>query len=81
MASTDLEKRSASASIRSTEKLDAGLEGSLDQYDPELVRKTWWKVDVHIIPVGVILYLADYIDRCAVRPFDGLLPVLITSVA
>lgn len=36
---------------------------TLDQYDPELVKKTWRKVDLHIMPVAVLLYLASYIDR------------------
>lgn len=66
MADTsELEKRSTSPSIRSsTEKLDEDvLERTLEQYDLELVRKTWWKVDLHIMPIAVILYLSAYIDR------------------
>ncbi|KAH7098310.1 hypothetical protein BKA62DRAFT_773531 [Auriculariales sp. MPI-PUGE-AT-0066] len=28
-----------------------------------LQRRTWWKVDLHIMTVAVLLYLAEYIDR------------------
>ncbi|KAH9946732.1 MFS general substrate transporter [Amylocystis lapponica] len=54
-------KSDASASVKSfTEALE---EDSLEQYDPETIRQTWRKVDLHIMPIAVLLYLASYIDR------------------
>lgn len=71
MAGLDAElagKRSISPSIKSpSDKLDNDkgniYEETLNQYDPELVRRTWWKVDLHIMPIAVLLYLSAYIDR------------------
>nr|VWO94072.1 Uncharacterized protein [Ganoderma boninense] len=56
----------ASASYPSSTKSASALEDArveLDQFDPELVRRTWRKVDWAILPIAVILYLAAYIDR------------------
>ncbi|OCH91971.1 MFS general substrate transporter [Obba rivulosa] len=55
-------KYASSTSTRSTGAHDIA-ELTLDQYDPELVRKTWRKVDLHLMPIAVILYLSAYIDR------------------
>jgi hypothetical protein len=49
----------------------------VDEYDPELVKRAWRKVDWHVMPIAVILYLSSYIDR-----YVGLLtflPVVIDS--
>jgi hypothetical protein len=35
----------------------------VDEYDPELVKRAWRKVDRHVMPIAVILYLSSYIDR------------------
>ena len=35
----------------------------LAEYTPEEVAKTWRKVDLVIMPVAALLYLASYIDR------------------
>lgn len=54
----------AFASVKSSaEILDDDAELTLEQYDPEIVRQTWRKVDLHIMPIAVLLYLASYIDR------------------
>ncbi|KAJ3522762.1 hypothetical protein NM688_g8828 [Phlebia brevispora] len=59
-ASPDLEDAVSSKSIEKTSLSEiAALEG----YDEELVKKTWRKVDWHIMPVACMLYLASYIDR------------------
>lgn len=31
----------------------------------EVLKRAWRKVDLHIMPVAVLLYLASYIDRYA----------------
>lgn len=33
--------------------------------DEEVLKRAWRKVDLHIMPVAVLLYLASYIDRHA----------------
>ena len=49
-------------SVKSSEALEeARVE--LEHLDPELVKKTWRKVDWNIMPLAVVLYLASYIDR------------------
>ncbi|PIL32516.1 MFS general substrate transporter [Ganoderma sinense ZZ0214-1] len=55
-----------SSSYPSSTKSAGALEDAraeLDQFDPELVKRTWRKVDWAILPIAVILYLAAYIDR------------------
>ncbi|KAI0919969.1 hypothetical protein AcV5_001901 [Taiwanofungus camphoratus] len=59
-------KSEASSSSSSVKSINDDLEDShlsLEQYDPEVIRRTWRKVDLHIMPVAVLLYLASYIDR------------------
>ena len=52
------------ASFKSTEKETRPSAAELlAQYDPEDVKKAWRKVDRHIMPIAVLLYLASYIDR------------------
>lgn len=53
------EKRSASP-----ESVDAKHD-VLTEYTPEEVAKAWHKVDLVIMPVASLLYLASYIDRFA----------------
>ncbi|THG98157.1 hypothetical protein EW026_g3973 [Hermanssonia centrifuga] len=53
---------SDSRSVKSLEKASIS-ETPLQQYDPDLVEKTWRKVDLHVMPISVMLYLASYIDR------------------
>ena len=36
---------------------------ALDRDDPELAKRAWRKVDLHVMPIAVILYLSSYIDR------------------
>lgn len=36
---------------------------ALSQYDPEEIERIWKKVDWHIMPVAILLYLSSYIDR------------------
>ncbi|EMD35995.1 hypothetical protein CERSUDRAFT_115933 [Gelatoporia subvermispora B] len=56
------EKYASSAGSKSVDAHDeAGM--TLDQYDPAVVQRTWRKVDLHLMPVAVILYLSAYIDR------------------
>lgn len=55
---------SDAASSKSIEKGGASvLENPLDSLDQEVVKRAWRKVDWHIMPVAVILYLSSYIDR------------------
>lgn len=35
--------------------------------DDEVLKGAWRKVDLHIMPVAVLLYLASYIDRHSAR--------------
>lgn len=39
----------------------------LSDYDPQEVERIWKKVDWHIMPVAILLYLASYIDRYVTR--------------
>ena len=58
----------ASSNYPSSTKSASALEDAraeLDQFDPELVQRTWRKIDWAILPIAVVLYLAAYIDRCA----------------
>lgn len=54
-----------SPSFKSFEKngADSVQENPLDKFDPELVKRAWRKVDWHVMPVAVLLYLSSYIDR------------------
>ncbi|KAI0039502.1 MFS general substrate transporter [Auriscalpium vulgare] len=36
---------------------------ALARFDPADVKRAWLKVDLHIMPIAVLLYLASYIDR------------------
>lgn len=38
---------------------------SVGARDEEVLKRAWRKVDLHIMPVAVLLYLASYIDRHA----------------
>lgn len=38
-------------------------ESPLDQFSEEEIKRAWKKVDWHILPVAVLLYLSSYIDR------------------
>ncbi|GJE95210.1 MFS general substrate transporter [Phanerochaete sordida] len=38
-------------------------EGPLAQFSADEVKRAWRKVDFHILPIAVILYLSSYIDR------------------
>lgn len=47
---------------------------SVGARDEEVLKRAWRKVDLHIMPVAVLLYLASYIDRhaaCSIAPPDG----------
>ena len=35
----------------------------IQTYDDEFIRKTWRKVDLRIMTISCMLYLASYIDR------------------
>ncbi|KAK7056734.1 hypothetical protein VNI00_002451 [Paramarasmius palmivorus] len=39
------------------------LSEALAEFSEEEIKKTWRKVDWHIMPIAVLLYLASYIDR------------------
>lgn len=42
--------------------------------EEEVLKRAWRKVDLHIMPVAIILYLASYIDRynaTRIRPRRG----------
>ncbi|KAL1942296.1 hypothetical protein VTO73DRAFT_6360 [Trametes versicolor] len=51
------------SSERSSADVKEEAQVALEQLDPELVKKTWRRVDWHIMPIAVWLYLASYIDR------------------
>lgn len=51
-------------------------EALLAQYDPKEIERIWKKVDWHVMPVAMMLYLASYIDRYV--PFDVFLVVMLT---
>jgi hypothetical protein len=40
----------------------------LVQFTDAEIKRTWRKVDLHVLPVAVLLYLSSYIDRYAHRP-------------
>ena len=61
----DAASSSYPSSIKSAYALE-DVRAELDQIEPELVERTWRKVDWAILPLAVILYLAAYIDRCDV---------------
>ncbi|KAK7696446.1 hypothetical protein QCA50_001103 [Cerrena zonata] len=42
---------------------DGATKIALSQYDPEEIERIWKKVDWHIMPVAILLYLSSYIDR------------------
>ena len=44
---------------------DVQSENPLSQFTEDEIRRTWRKVDLHILPVAVLLYLSSYIDRLA----------------
>ncbi len=57
---------STSSSYPSSVKDSGELEEAREVFehlDPELVKRTWRKVDLYIMPLAVLLYLACYIDR------------------
>ncbi|KAI0357153.1 MFS general substrate transporter [Trametes cingulata] len=54
---------SYTSSIKSAADATEEAQVVLEQFDPELVKKTWRKVDWYIMPIAVWLYLASYIDR------------------
>lgn len=37
------------------------------EHDAATVKRAWRKVDLHIMPVAALLYLASYIDRYSPR--------------
>lgn len=51
------------SSERSSADVKEEAQVALEQLDSELVKKTWRRVDWHIMPIAVWLYLASYIDR------------------
>lgn len=42
---------------------DAHSQDPLAQFSEDEIKRTWRKVDLHILPVAVLLYLSSYIDR------------------
>ncbi|OBZ73036.1 putative transporter C11D3.18C, partial [Grifola frondosa] len=56
----------SSSSVKATSEIYEEALVLLEQYDPELIKKTWRRVDIHILPIAVLLYLASYIDRANV---------------
>ena len=44
---------------------DAHSQDPLAQFSEDEIKRTWRKVDLHILPVAVLLYLSSYIDRYA----------------
>ncbi|KAI1786113.1 MFS general substrate transporter [Ganoderma leucocontextum] len=58
----DASSSSYPSSIKSTAALEEARE-DLHHFEPELVERTWRKVDWAILPLAVVLYLAAYIDR------------------
>ncbi|KII90140.1 hypothetical protein PLICRDRAFT_53249 [Plicaturopsis crispa FD-325 SS-3] len=54
----ELKGKVAAPSLDSVVIVTHGLE-----HDEEVVRRAWRKVDMHIMPIAVLLYLASYIDR------------------
>ena len=38
-------------------------EDPLAAFSPREIRRTWMKVDLHILPVAVLLYFSSYIAR------------------
>lgn len=62
MSSGDTEKQVDSRSPVSSIDPGAVVTHGLDS-DEQITRRLWWKVDLHIMPVAVLLYLASYIDR------------------
>ncbi|OBZ72869.1 putative transporter C11D3.18C [Grifola frondosa] len=56
----------SSSSVKAASEVYEEALVSLEQYDPELIKKTWRKVDFRILPIAVLLYLASYIDRANV---------------
>ena len=59
----DASSSSYPSSIKSASALE-DARAELHRFKPELVERTWRKVDWAILPLAVILYLAAYIDRC-----------------
>ena len=45
------------------ESYDESTVDPLAQFTDEEVKRAWRKVDYHILPVAVLLYLSSYIDR------------------
>lgn len=52
-----------STSEKSIEKASIADVAHIQTYDADLVKKTWRKVDMRIMPISCLLYLASYIDR------------------
>lgn len=42
---------------------DSSISNPLAQFSEDEVKRAWRKVDWHILPVAVLLYLSSYIDR------------------
>ena len=62
----DASSLSYPSSVKSSGDHGEAARVELELLDPELVKKTWRKVDLWIMPIAVFLYLASYIDRCVI---------------
>ncbi|KAI0258850.1 MFS general substrate transporter [Gloeopeniophorella convolvens] len=60
---SDIEKKSPSLDGQSVASIGHDAQDVLARFDPEDVKRAWRKVDMHIMPISVLLYLASYIDR------------------
>ncbi|KAL4244698.1 MFS transporter superfamily protein [Abortiporus biennis] len=66
---SDIVKQDISSPTSSVHSIEKGPESQenaaelLARYDPKEVERVWRKVDWHIMPIAVLLYLASYIDR------------------
>lgn len=62
----ELKGKVAAPSLDSVVIVTHGLE-----HDEEVVKRAWRKVDMHIMPIAVLLYLASYIDRYLALSFHA----------
>lgn len=46
-------------------------EDPLSEFSKKEINRAWLKVDLHILPVAVLLYLSSYIDRSVFRVHSG----------
>lgn len=46
-------------------------EDPLSEFSKKEISRAWLKVDLHILPVAVLLYLSSYIDRLVFRAQSG----------